>query len=138
MESCLKQREELQRDKNELIFEIEKPFKETSRKMKSSSSNVVLGLRRSVDLNMNSNLQKDEERKSSESSKSRRKTSKTETTGDLKHGSEKPESSLTFTSEDDIYYEPGGISFILLEIHVLCLKSVRKIKLLLSNIANGS
>lgn len=74
------------------------------------SSNDVLGIKRSVDLNMNSSLQKDEENKGNElGTKSRRssKTSKNDNNGNSKNG-EKAENGLTFTSEDDVYYQPGG------------------------------
>lgn len=78
-----------------------------SGRMKSSSSNTVLGIKRSVDLNMNSNIQKDEEKKPSEATKSRRSSKSSKTDNEPK-GSERSENILTFTSDDDTSYEPGG------------------------------
>ena len=74
--------------------------------MKSSSSNGVLGLKRSVDMNMNSNFQNDEGHESSKLCRSS-KSSKNDI-ADMKTGAENTESSLTFTSDDDTCYEPGG------------------------------
>ncbi|KAK3749169.1 hypothetical protein QZH41_010363, partial [Actinostola sp. cb2023] len=78
--------------------------------MKSSSSNGVLGLKRSVDMNMNSNFQNDEGHESSKSCRSS-KSSKNDI-ADMKTGAENTESSLTFTSDDDTYYEPGDCVYV--------------------------
>jgi hypothetical protein len=79
--------------------------------MKSTSSNGVLGIKRSVDMNMNTNIPRDEDKRSSsaDSLKSRRssKSSKIENC-EPKINLESAETSLTFTSEDDVSYEPGG------------------------------
>lgn len=70
----------------------------------------VLGLKRSVDLNMNSNIQKDDGLKPLDASRTRRssKSSKTDD-NDTKELKDRSENVLTFTSEDDIFYQPGGI-----------------------------
>lgn len=77
--------------------------------MKSSNSTGVLGLKRSVDLNMNSNVKKEDDLKGSECTKARRstKSSKSDNGDSSMKGSEKVDG-LTFTSEDDVCYEPGG------------------------------
>lgn len=76
--------------------------------MKPTSSNGILGIKRSLDINMNSNIQRDEDKRGSEPLKSRRSSKSKLENSEPKINLENAETTLSFTSEDDVSYEPGG------------------------------